>query len=60
LPIGLPFATSVGIVILLAWLILFAGVCHLIFAFQSTEQQNQRIKEAADVLRPINPDIDAS
>lgn len=23
----------------------------------SVEQQNQRIKEAADVLRPINPDI---
>jgi hypothetical protein len=23
----------------------------------STEQQNQRIKEAADVLRPIHPDI---
>jgi endonuclease/exonuclease/phosphatase family metal-dependent hydrolase len=23
----------------------------------STEQQNQRIKKAADVLRPINPDI---
>src|SRR2546427_8538793 len=23
----------------------------------SAEQQNQRIKEAADVLRPINPDI---
>jgi endonuclease/exonuclease/phosphatase family metal-dependent hydrolase len=23
----------------------------------SSEQQNQRIKEAADVLRPINPDI---
>ena len=23
----------------------------------SKEQQNQRIKEAADVLRPINPDI---
>ncbi len=35
LAIGLPFATSVGIVILLAWLILFVGVCHLIFAFQS-------------------------
>jgi len=35
LAIALPFATSVGIVILLAWLILFAGVCHLVFAFQS-------------------------
>jgi uncharacterized membrane protein HdeD (DUF308 family) len=35
LAIALPLASSVGIVILLAWLILFAGVCHLIFAFQS-------------------------
>ena len=35
LAIGLPFASSLGIVVLLAWLILFAGVCHLIFAFQS-------------------------
>jgi uncharacterized membrane protein HdeD (DUF308 family) len=35
LAITLPVASSVGIVILLAWLILFAGVCHLIFAFQS-------------------------
>jgi uncharacterized membrane protein HdeD (DUF308 family) len=35
LAIALPLATSVGIVILFAWLILFAGVCHLIFAFQS-------------------------
>jgi hypothetical protein len=26
----------------------------------SAEQQNQRIKEAADVLRPINPDIRGS
>ena len=35
LAIALPFATSVGIVILLAWLILFARVSHLIFAFHS-------------------------
>ena len=35
LAIALPLASSVGIVIVLAWLILFAGVCHLIFAFQS-------------------------
>lgn len=35
LAISLPLATSIGVVILLAWLILFAGVWHLIFAFQS-------------------------
>jgi uncharacterized membrane protein HdeD (DUF308 family) len=35
LAIALPLASSVGIVILLAWLILFAAVAHLIFAFQS-------------------------
>jgi uncharacterized membrane protein HdeD (DUF308 family) len=35
LAIALPLASSVGIVIVLAWLILFAGVCHLVFAFQS-------------------------
>jgi uncharacterized membrane protein HdeD (DUF308 family) len=35
LAITMPFASSMGIVIVLAWLILFAGVCHLIFAFQS-------------------------
>ena len=35
LAIALPLASSIGIVIVLAWLILFAGVCHLIFAFQS-------------------------
>jgi uncharacterized membrane protein HdeD (DUF308 family) len=35
LAIALPLASSVGIVILLAWLILFAGVSHLIFAFHS-------------------------
>src|SRR5438552_15869156 len=35
LAICLPLASSIGIVILLAWLILFAGIAHLIFAFQS-------------------------
>ena len=35
LAITMPFASSVGIVLVLAWLILLAGVCHLIFAFQS-------------------------
>ena len=35
LAISLPLASSIGIIILLAWLILFAGICHLIFAFQS-------------------------
>jgi len=35
LAIALPFASSLGIVIVLAWLILFAGVSHLIFAFHS-------------------------
>ncbi len=35
LAIALPLASSLGIVIVLAWLILLAGVCHLIFAFQS-------------------------
>src|SRR5260370_15005418 len=35
LAISLPLASSIGIVIVLAWLILFAGVFHLIFAFQS-------------------------
>ena len=35
LAIAMPFASSVGIVIVLAWLILFAAVCHLVFAFQS-------------------------
>jgi uncharacterized membrane protein HdeD (DUF308 family) len=35
LAIGLPLASSIGIVILLAWLILFAGISHLIFAFHS-------------------------
>jgi uncharacterized membrane protein HdeD (DUF308 family) len=34
LAISLPLASSIGIVILLAWLILFAGISHLIFAFQ--------------------------
>ena len=34
LAICLPLASSIGIVIVLAWLILFAGVWHLIFAFQ--------------------------
>jgi uncharacterized membrane protein HdeD (DUF308 family) len=35
LAIAMPLASSVGIVIVLAWLILVAGVSHLIFAFQS-------------------------
>jgi uncharacterized membrane protein HdeD (DUF308 family) len=35
LAISLPLASSIGIVILLAWLILFAGLSHLIFAFHS-------------------------
>jgi uncharacterized membrane protein HdeD (DUF308 family) len=34
LAISLPLASSIGIVIVLAWLILFSGVSHLIFAFQ--------------------------
>ncbi len=33
LAISLPLACSIGIVIVLAWLILLAGVAHLIFAF---------------------------
>jgi uncharacterized membrane protein HdeD (DUF308 family) len=35
LAVLLPLASGIGIVIVLAWLILFAGVAHLIFAFQS-------------------------
>jgi len=35
LAISLPLASSIGIIILLAWLILFAGISHLIFAFHS-------------------------
>jgi len=35
LAISLPLASSIGIVILLAWLILFAGISHLFFAFHS-------------------------
>jgi uncharacterized membrane protein HdeD (DUF308 family) len=35
LAIAMPFASSVGIVIVLGWLILFAAVFHLVFAFQS-------------------------
>ncbi|HEU5246060.1 MAG TPA: DUF308 domain-containing protein [Candidatus Udaeobacter sp.] len=34
LAISLPLASSIGIVIVLAWLILFAGISHLVFAFQ--------------------------
>lgn len=34
--IALPLISSIGIVILLAWVILFAGVSHLIFAFHSS------------------------
>jgi uncharacterized membrane protein HdeD (DUF308 family) len=33
LAISLPLASSIGIVIVLAWLILFAGISHLVFAF---------------------------
>ena len=35
LAISLPLASSIGIVMLLSWLILFAGMSHLVFAFQS-------------------------
>jgi uncharacterized membrane protein HdeD (DUF308 family) len=35
LAVALPLASSIGIVIVLAWLILFAGIWHLIFAFHS-------------------------
>lgn len=35
LAISLPLASSIGIVIVLAWLILLVGISHLIFAFQS-------------------------
>jgi uncharacterized membrane protein HdeD (DUF308 family) len=35
LAIAVPLASSVGIVIVLAWLILFAAAFHLVFAFQS-------------------------
>jgi uncharacterized membrane protein HdeD (DUF308 family) len=35
LAISMPLASSVGIVIVLAWLVLIAGVSHLIYAFQS-------------------------
>src|SRR6476620_1608020 len=35
LAIALPLASSIGIAIILAWLILFAGVWHLIFAFHA-------------------------
>jgi uncharacterized membrane protein HdeD (DUF308 family) len=34
LAISLPLASSIGVVLVLAWLILFAGIAHLIFAFQ--------------------------
>lgn len=30
----MPLATSIGFVIILAWLIIFAGIAHLIYAFQ--------------------------
>lgn len=33
LAIAVPFASSIAIALLFAWLILFAGVAHLIFAF---------------------------
>ena len=32
---ALPLVSSIGIVILLAWVILFAGLSHLVFAFYS-------------------------
>lgn len=35
LAICLPLASSIGIVLVLAWVILFAGIWHLIFAFQA-------------------------
>ena len=35
LAIGLPLASSIGLVIVLAWLILAAGIWHLIFAFHA-------------------------
>jgi uncharacterized membrane protein HdeD (DUF308 family) len=35
LAIALPLVSAIGVVILLAWLILFAGVSHLFFAFHS-------------------------
>lgn len=35
LAISLPLASSIGLVVILAWLILFAGVWHLIFAFHA-------------------------
>jgi uncharacterized membrane protein HdeD (DUF308 family) len=35
LAIALPLASSIGLVIVLAWVILFAGFAHLVFAFQS-------------------------
>ena len=34
LAISVPLASSIGIVIVLAWLILLAGAAHLVFAFQ--------------------------
>ena len=33
--IALPLISSIGIVLLLAWVILFAGLSHLVFAFHS-------------------------
>jgi uncharacterized membrane protein HdeD (DUF308 family) len=36
LAICLPLASSLGIVLVLAWVILFAGISHLVFAFQSS------------------------
>jgi uncharacterized membrane protein HdeD (DUF308 family) len=35
LAIAMPLASSIGLVILLGWLILFAAIWHLIFAFHS-------------------------
>ncbi len=33
--IALPFISSIGIVIVLSWVIIFAGISHLIFAFHA-------------------------
>jgi uncharacterized membrane protein HdeD (DUF308 family) len=35
LAIALPLASAIGVVILLGWLIAFAGVAHIVFAFES-------------------------
>ena len=35
LAISLPLATSIGLVLILAWLILFAAASHIVYAFQA-------------------------